>query len=144
MQVIDIMFDPVVAVSDDESLRRAAALMLERGLSVLAVQRGEELVGTIGQGELVLACAAGHAPETTPVSDLMRGRIGFCPVDAELPAALELMTQQGVEVLLVRSPAGEVIGLLTRLRVLEGLAFPDDEPHGPAPEHVRRVRGEPS
>ena len=144
MQVSDIMVDPVAAVAEDESLRRAAGLMAERGLSVLAVERGDAFVGTVGQRELALACAAGRPPEETPVSRIMRTHIDSCPMDADLPAALAQMTEQGVDALLVRSPKGTVIGLLTRLRVLEGLAFPDDEPRGPAPEHVHRVRGEPS
>jgi CBS domain-containing protein len=144
MQVSDIMVDPVASVSEDETLRRAAGLMAEGGLSVLAVRRGEALVGTLGQGELARACAEGRPPEATPVSALMRARIAFCPVDADLRAALALMTEQEVDALLVRSPKGAVIGLLTRLQVLEGLAYPDNEPHGPAPEQVRRVRGEPT
>lgn len=142
MKVNDIMVEPVAAVPDDASLSQAAALMIDRGLTVLAVERGKDLVGTVGGPELVLACAEGRPPEATPVSALMQARVAFCPVDTDLRAALALMAEDSVEALLVRSPKGAVIGLLTRLRVLEGLAFPDDEPHGPAPEHVRRVRGE--
>jgi CBS domain-containing protein len=144
MQVNDIMVDPVTAVAEDESLRRAAGLMAERGRSVLAVERRDVLVGTVGQRELALACAAGRPPEETPVSQIMRTHIASCSVDADLRAALAQMTDEGVDALLVRSPKGTVIGLLTRLRVLEALAFPDDEPRGPAPEYVHRVRGEPS
>jgi predicted transcriptional regulator len=142
MQVNDIMVDPIAAVRDEADLREAAALMIDRGLTVLAVERGEDLVGTVGLPELALACAEGRPPEETSVSAFMRARVAFCPVDADLRAALALMGEEDVEALLVRSPKGAVIGLLTRLRVLEGLAYPDDEPHGPAPEHVHRVRGE--
>jgi predicted transcriptional regulator len=143
MHVNDLMIEPVDPVAADADLRRAAALMIERGLPVLAVGRGEDIVGTVGRSELVLACAEGRPPEETRVSEVMRARLVSCPVDADRRAALALMTEQDVDALLVRSAAGAVIGLLTRLRVLEGLAYPDDRPHGPTPEQVRRVRGQP-
>jgi CBS domain-containing protein len=143
MHVNDLMIEPVDPVAEDADLRRAAVLMIERGLPVLAVGRGEDIVGTVGQSELVLACAEGRPPEATRVSQVMRARLVSCPVDADREDALALMTEQQVDALLVRSAGGAVIGLLTRLRVLEGLAYPDDRPHGPTPEQVRRVRGEP-
>jgi CBS domain-containing protein len=136
------MIEPVDVVAEDADLRRAAALMIERRLPVLAVGRGEDVVGTVGQSELVLACAEGRLPEATRVSEVMRARLVSCPVDADRRDALALMTEQDVDVLLVRSASGALIGLLSRVRVLEGLAYPDDQPHGPTPEHVRRVRGE--
>jgi CBS domain-containing protein len=136
------MIEPVDVVAEDADLRRAAALMIERRLPVLAVGRGEDVVGTVGQSELVLACAEGRLPEATRVSEVMRARLVSCPVDADRRDALALMTEQDVDVLLVRSASGALIGLLSRVRVLEGLAYPDDQPHGPTPEHGRRVRGE--
>jgi predicted transcriptional regulator len=142
MLVNDLMIEPIDPVAEDADLRRAAALMIERGLPVLAVGRGEDIVGTVGQSELVLACAEGRAPETTRVAEVMRTRLVSCPVDANRRVALTLMTEQDVDALLVPSAGGAVLGLLTRLRVLEGLAYPDDRPHGPTPEHVLRVRGE--
>jgi CBS domain-containing protein len=142
MHVNDLMIEPVDPVAEDADLRRAAALMIERRLPVLAVGRGEDIVGTVGQSELVLACAEGRLPEATRVSEVMRARLVSCPVDADRRDALALMTEQDADVLLVRSASGALIGLLSRVRVLEGLAYPDDQPHGPTPEHVRRVRGE--
>jgi CBS domain-containing protein len=142
MLVNDLMIEPVDVVAEDADLRRAAALMIERRLPVLAVGRGEDIVGTVGQSELVLACAEGRLPEATRVSEVMRARLVSCPVDADRRDALALMTEQDADVLLVRSASGALIGLLSRVRVLEGLAYPDDQPHGPTPEHVRRVRGE--
>jgi CBS domain-containing protein len=145
MQVQDLMIDPVPAVAEDASLGQAAALMGEGGLPVLAVLRGPEVLGTLSLRDLALGgCARGRAPDTTPVSAVMTRRLAFCRLDADLAAALALMAEQDVEALLVRTESGKVIGLLPRLGVLEELARPNLEAHGPVPEYVRQVQGNPT
>jgi CBS domain-containing protein len=145
MQLKDLMVDPVPAVAEDANLRQAALLMGEQDVSVLAVLRGPDVVGTLSERDLVLGgCATGRAPDATAVSQVMTRRVTFCPLDTDPGSALRLMEEGGAEVLLVRGASSEVIGLLTRLRLLEGLVHADARARGPLPESVRRVRGNPA
>lgn len=145
MQLQDLMLDPVPAVSEDVSLRQAAALMRDQDVSVLAVLKGPEIVGTLSQRDLVLeGCATGRAPDATAVSAVMTRRLAFCPLGADPGDALRMAEESGAEALLVRADADQVIGLVTRLRLLEALAHADVETRGPVPEYVRRVQGNPT
>lgn len=145
MQLQDLMLDPVPAVAEDVGLKQAAALMGEHDVSVLAVLRGPEVVGTLSQRDLALeGCAKGRTPDGTTVSEVMTRRVAYCPLDADLCTALRLVEESGAEALLVRTASAQVIGLLTRLRLLEGLAHADMEARGPVPEYVRRVQGNPT
>lgn len=145
MQLQDLMVEPVPSVSEDASLRQAAALMRDQDVPVLAVLRGPEVVGTLSQRDLVLeGCATGRVPDATAVSAVMTRRLAFCPLGADPGDALRLAEESGAEALLVRTDVNRVIGLLTRLRLLEALAHADVETRGPVPEYVRRVQGNPT
>jgi CBS domain-containing protein len=138
-----VMTDDFGQVSDSASLREAANLLAEGGTDVLAVRRGEEIVGLVGFRELAIeGYAMGRDPELTPVSSIMTHPSLSCAPDADLTPLVARMTDQGLEAVAVRSASGNVIGLVTRRRALEALAFPDEEPRGPMPDHVKRVRGD--
>jgi CBS domain-containing protein len=144
MKLEDILAADLVVVSEGASLEQAAALMRARRTDVLAVQQDERIVGTLSQRDLALkGYAEGRDPHETATATVMTLRVVTCPLEADLPAALRLADEQGVDALLVRARSGELIGLVTRLQLLEGLAEPDILPRGPLPEQVRRVRGNP-
>lgn len=143
MHVDDLMTDDFPVIAEGASLQQAATLMDQRGIDVLAVRESDRFLGTVSRHDLASGgCGGGHDPRSTAVAEVMSRRIASCPVDADLHTALKRMAEQEVEALFVRAPTDRVIGFLTRLRVLEALAWPDDRPRGPDPEHVRRVRGE--
>jgi CBS domain-containing protein len=145
MQLQDLMVEPLPAVADHASLKQAALLMGERDLLVLAVLRGPEIIGTLSQRDLVTdGCAKGRTPQETSVSEVMTRGVVSCPLDADLGTALSLLEENRAEALLVHAASGQVVGLLDRLRLLDALAHADVEAHGPLPEYVRRVQGNPT
>ena len=131
-------------VSDSASLQEAAVLMRDRETCVVAVEQGGRIAGTLSQRDLALkGYGEGRDPDKDSVAMVMTPRFALCPLDTDLIAALRLMGEYGVDALLLGAPSKRIVGLVTRLQVLEELADPDKEPRGPLPEHVRRVRGNP-
>lgn len=144
MHVDDIMTKDFGIVADSASLQQAAALMGERETDVLAVGDRQHIAGTLSWRDLAIGgCAQGRDPRSTPVSAVMTRSVVFCSLEAELPATLEKMERARLDALFVTGASDRVVGVVTRRRVLEALAHPDDQPRGPVPEQVKRMRGEP-
>jgi len=145
MKVQDIVIHDVGVFPDNGSLRKAAVLMREKQADVLLVQQqGERTVGTLSYRDLALkGYAEGRDPDKDSVAMVMSQHIASCPLETDLIAAMRLMTEEDVDTLVVHEPPEQVIGLVTRTRVLEELAQPSKESRGPTPESVKRVRGAP-
>lgn len=144
MNVSDILDKDFRAVPDRASLRQAAALMREEQAEVLVVIEGDRTVGTLSQRDLALAgYGEGRDPDEDFVDSVMTRHLVSCPLDTELITALRLMTEQDVDALVLGEPPDRIIGLVTRVRVLEELADPATESRGPVLEEVKRVRGNP-
>jgi predicted transcriptional regulator len=144
MQVSDIMIDHFAVVPKSASLRQAALSMSEHDTDVLLVEQGMRVVGTLSWRDLALkGYGEGRDPDKDPVAMVMAQKIASCPLDSDLTTALRLMIDQGVDALVLGDPPETAIGLVTRARVLEELADPSKEPHGPTPPQVNRVRGNP-
>lgn len=67
----DICSKNLVGVQEDDSVRRALGKMRGKWFSQLAVFRGKELLGTVGQADLLGALNSG-----VPFPELMKGRVG--------------------------------------------------------------------
>jgi CBS domain-containing protein len=144
MQVSDIMIDRFAAVPESASLRQAALSMREHDADVLLVEQGKRVVGTLSWRDLALkGYGEGHDPDKDPVATVMAQKIVSCPLESDLPTALHLMIDQGVDALVLGDPPEKAIGLVTRMRTLEELADPSKEALGPTPQEVNRVRGNP-
>jgi CBS-domain-containing membrane protein len=144
MRVEDLMQREFAVVAESASLEDAGRLLQDAGSDVLPVARQGRLAGTVGWRELALGgCAAGLDPRRTRVAQVMTPRLGDCPPDADPGAVLARMREQAAEAVAVGTGPQGVVGFLTRRRLLEALVMPDDQDRGPAPEHVKRVRGEP-
>jgi len=131
-------------VSDSASLQEAAVLMRDRDTYVVAVEQGERIVGTLSQRDLALkGYGEGRDPDKDSVAMVMTPTPVLSPLETDLITALRLMGTYGIDALLLGAPPKQIVGLVTRLQVLEELADPDKEPRGPLPEEVKRVRGDP-
>ena len=80
MQTIqDVMTRDVQSISPEETVRRAAQLMDEFNIGSIPVCDGDKLVGMITDRDItVRSTAAGQAPETTRVGDVMSTDVRTC------------------------------------------------------------------
>ncbi len=80
MQTIrDVMTPDVQCISPEESVRRAAQMMDEYNVGSIPVVDGDKLVGMITDRDItVRSTAAGQAPESTRVGDVMSTDVRTC------------------------------------------------------------------
>jgi len=80
MQTIqDVMTRDVQTISPEDSVRRAAQMMDEFNIGSIPVVDGEKLVGMITDRDItVRSTAAGQAPESTRVGDVMSTDVRTC------------------------------------------------------------------
>lgn len=91
--VSEIMTRDVRSISPEESVRRAAQLMDELNVGAIPVCDGNKLVGMITDRDItVRSTAAGQAPESTRVGDVMSTDVRTCYADQ---SADEVLGQMG-------------------------------------------------
>ena len=93
MQTIqDVMTRDVQRISPEETVHRAAQLMDEFNVGSLPVVDGEKLVGMITDRDIVVrSTAAGQAPGTTRVGDVMSTDVRTCYADQSVDDVLGQM-----------------------------------------------------
>lgn len=93
MQLInEIMTRDVMTVSPQETIQRAAQLMDELNVGSIPVCDGQKLVGMITDRDItVRATAAGSAPESTCVADVMSADVRWCYDDQQVDEVMEQM-----------------------------------------------------
>lgn len=97
----DIMTTDVKTVSPEETVRRAAQMMDELNVGSIPVCDGKKLVGIITDRDItVRSTAAGQAPESTRVGDVMSTDVRTCYASQ---SADEVLAQMG-EVQIRRVP----------------------------------------
>lgn len=94
MQTIkEIMTPDVQTISPEETVRRAAQMMDELNVGSIPVCDGNKLVGMITDRDItVRSTAAGQAPESTRVGDVMSTDVRTCYPDQ---SADEVLAQMG-------------------------------------------------
>lgn len=93
MQTIqDVMTQEVQFVSPEDSVRRAAQMMDEFNVGAIPVCDGDKLVGMITDRDItVRSTAAGQAPETTRVGDVMSTDVRTCNASQSVDEVLSQM-----------------------------------------------------
>ena len=93
MQTIqDVMTQDVQFVSPEDSVRRAAQIMDEFNVGAIPVCDGDKLVGMITDRDItVRSTAAGQAPETTRVGDVMSTDVRTCSASQSVDEVLSQM-----------------------------------------------------
>jgi CBS domain-containing membrane protein len=113
----DIMSRDVVTVRVDDTTDSALSALLSHNIRTLPVlDAGSRLVGTIGLREL-----AGK-PSTT-VRSLLSPAVTALPADLAT-TLLPMLTDGRFHAVVITSPAGEVVGLVTQTDLLAGLSRP--------------------
>ncbi len=93
MQTIqDVMTRDVQRISPEDSIRKAAQLMDEFNIGSIPVVDGEKLVGMITDRDITIrATAAGKAPESTRVGDVMSTEVRTCNASQSVEEVLAEM-----------------------------------------------------
>jgi CBS domain-containing protein len=141
MRVLDIMSIDVLTVSPEESLKAAARLMVERGVSGLpVVNEAGKLVGIITEADFLereadrshrrLLDALMHKPDTVSEAETVGEVMSTHPViiypEASVTEAARVMSHHHVKRLPVVNDEGELQGIISRSDVVTVFTRPDD------------------
>lgn len=78
-RIAEVMTRDVRSISPQETVRRAAQMMDELNVGSLPVCDGQKLVGMVTDRDIVIrATAAGKAPDSAHVADVMSGDVRWC------------------------------------------------------------------
>ena len=144
MKVRELMTEQVVSVPPETTLREAAALLVEHGISGLPVVRGSEVVGVLSEGDVVAKVSAGTSEHANLLAWLFEPDVGDRKVSARTVAeamtapaltidagrpiyeAARRMVSEGVNRLPVLAN-GKLVGILTRADIVRAFARADQE-----------------
>jgi len=144
MRVVDLMASDVISVLRETSLRDAARLMVEKGISGLPVTDDEgTLVGVVSEGDFlrkevdrgdlmgrgllgVLFDNRHSLAEAETVGEVMATTVFTVSPDATLVEAARTMTTHGVKRLPVVTREGKLVGVISRRDVVAAFTRPDE------------------
>jgi CBS domain-containing protein len=116
MQTIqDIMTRDVQTITPQETVQRAAQLMDELNVGAIPVLDGDKLVGMITDRDItVRSVAAGQAPNSTKVADVMSTDVRTCTSGQSVDEVLGQMGDVQVRrIPVVDEQSGQVIGIVS-------------------------------
>jgi len=144
MRVVDLMASEVISVHRETSLRDAARLMVEKGISGLPVTDEDgSLVGVISEGDFlrkevdrgdlmgrgllgVLFDNRDSLAEAETVGEVMAENLFTVSPDATLVEAARTMTTHAVKRLPVVTREGRLVGVISRRDVVAAFTRPDE------------------
>ncbi|MEO7497685.1 MAG: CBS domain-containing protein [Massilia sp.] len=116
MQTIqEVMTRDVQSISPEQSVRQAAQLMDELNVGAIPVLDGQKLVGMITDRDITIrSTAAGLAPESTRVGDVMSTDVRTCYASQSVDEVLEQMGDVQIRrVPVVDQQSHAVIGIVS-------------------------------
>lgn len=162
MRAADAMTSTVVSIDPNSSVKEAAQLMLEKGISAVpVVDKKGHLVGIVSEGDLLRRAESGterhrsrwlemfmanstlaaeyakaHARK---VKDVMTADVVTVAEETPLSEVADLLESRGIKrVPVVRS--GQVVGVVARSDLLKAVATAQDEFASPAERSDRAIR----
>jgi osmotically-inducible protein OsmY/CBS domain-containing protein len=113
MKISDIMTRNVRVVAPERTIQEAARLMDEMNVGVLPVCDGRRLRGMITDRDItVRATAAGLAPDTTRVRDIMSDNVWWCFDDDDVGHIVQLMSDHQIRRLPVVDHDKHLVGIV--------------------------------
>lgn len=144
MRVVDLMASEVISVRRETTLRDAARLMVEKGISGLPVTDEEgTLVGVVSEGDFLrkevdrgdlmgrgllgaLFDNRDSLAEAETVGEVMAEELFTVSPDATLVEAARTMTTHRVKRLPVVTREGKLVGVISRRDVVSAFTRPDE------------------
>jgi CBS domain-containing protein len=113
MKVSHAMTRDVRVARPQQSMREAAAAMVELDVGALPVCRSHRLIGVVTTHDLALrGLAAGRSPDT-PIVEIMTREVHYCFDDEELERVVEEMQALGLRRLPVLDRNRRLVGILS-------------------------------
>nr|WP_297914754.1 CBS domain-containing protein [Thiomonas sp.] len=125
MQVHEIFTRGAVHIPQERNLQEAAQQMLHQHVGALIVTDGgadNRLLGIVTDRDIVLkSVAAGSAPRTTLVAEVMSTGVASVGENDDLMEAMQAMFTHGVRRLAVTGADGAVVGVVSLDDVIEAM-----------------------
>lgn len=114
-RIAEVMTRDVRSVSPQETVRRAAQLMDELNVGSLPVCDGQKLVGMVTDRDITIrATAAGQAPDSAHVSDVMSADIRWCFDDQTVDEVMAQMSDTQIRrVPVVDHDSRQLVGIVS-------------------------------
>lgn len=162
MQARDVMSTPVISVTEDASVADVARLLLRHGISAVPVLGADgRLLGIASEGDLVRRVESGTEREPSwwlrlfgdtdewarnyakthgrRVTDVMTREVATVDEAASLPEIAGLLERRRIKRVPVMR-GGEVVGIVSRANLLQGLAASPVQPGAAAAQGDRALR----
>jgi CBS domain-containing protein len=132
-QISEIMSTDVRVVEPQETLRRAAEMMVRLDVGALPVVTDNQLMGMLTDRDIVVrGVAAGLSPDAGCVSDVMTREVLYCTADQDTREVLELMGEKQVRRLPVVDDDRHLVGIVS----IGDLALNEPDDVGPAVSEI--------
>ncbi|MEE8602658.1 CBS domain-containing protein [Euzebya tangerina] len=116
------MTDWFVTLDKEESLDTAAKTLRDRGIGLLLVTDGDELVGVLSERDIVTAFADDDRLSHTALADRAKGDILTIESTAPIQDGIKKMVAGGTRHLVVVDSTGRPVGVLSARDVLSELS----------------------
>jgi CBS domain-containing protein len=123
MQVRNLMKQPVVTVSADQSVRQAARRMQEHTIGAVVVTDGDRLAGILTERDVLHAVATDRDLDQISAAELMTTELVTAGPNWEVVVAASVMTSNRIRHLVVMNN-DELLGVLS-LRDVLSVYLPD-------------------
>jgi len=121
MEIGPFVTRSVLTVEEDESLRDAAASMMERGVGSAVVLTDGKPSGIVTDREALQAIAQGKDAASSTVAGFVRGKLTTVARSLDIMEAARIMRQKGFRHLVVVDDQGELMGVFSMRDLVVGL-----------------------
>jgi signal-transduction protein with cAMP-binding, CBS, and nucleotidyltransferase domain len=106
----EIMVRDIVSVPSSASIREAAEILKDEGISSVVVEKGGEIVGIVTDKDFVRMALLEKRPKC--VREIMSSKLVTIDSGASILDAVKLMGRHGIRHLLVEEK-GEIVGIIS-------------------------------
>lgn len=121
MEIGPFVTRSVLTVEEGDSLREAAASMMERGVGSAVVMRDGKPSGIVTDREALRAVAQGKDAMRSRVVDFVTGKLITVEPSLDMVDAARVMRQKGFRHLVVVDEMGELVGVFSMRDLVVGL-----------------------
>lgn len=121
MEIGPFVTRSVLTVEEGDSLREAAASMMERGVGSAVVMKDGKPSGIVTDREALRAIAQGKDAVRSAVVDFVTGKLTTVEPSLDMVDAARVMRQKGFRHLVVVDEMGELVGVFSMRDLVVGL-----------------------
>ena len=108
----------LIKISPQESIEKAAKMMIDNGISSLVVEENGEVVGIVTKTDLLKVLKN----DSTPVKEIMQKKVRTIQPDGSLLQARKMMLHYGIKRLVVTKD-GRIVGIVTESDIANALGL---------------------